>query len=295
MSDTSKKVLVTGATGLVGRLVVGQLVQAGVAVRALTRNPAAANLPAGVEVAQGDLTEPATLAPAFAGVDRMYLFAVPETAREVVALAKEAGVRRVVVLSAAAVTVGLDTYHHPPVEQAVRDSGLEWTMVRPGEFMTNMLPVWAPSIRSGRVVRYPFAEQVGVPVHEADVAAVAVAALLEDCHAGAIYTVTGPARITYRQQVEAIGAALGEEVRYEEVTREHARGLLKAQGGTVAASADLLLGFVDYGGAEVSEQGGTSEEDYSALLRPWPGVQDATGRPARPFTEWARDHVADFR
>ncbi|MGW0520257.1 SDR family oxidoreductase [Crossiella sp. NPDC003009] len=295
MSGRPKKILVTGATGLVGRHVVDQLRQAGVSVRALTRDPAAASLPAGIEVVRGDLTEPATLAPAFDGVGRLYLFAVPETAREVVALAKQAGVRRVVVLSAAAVTVGLDTYHHPRVEEAAQESGLEWTMVRPGEFMTNMLPVWAPSIRAGRVVRYPFADQVGVPVHEADVAAVAVAALLEDRHAGAVYTLTGPAQITYRQQVEAIGAALGEQVRYEEVTREHARELLKAQGGAAAASADLLLGFADYDGADGSGQDGTSEQDYSALLRPWPGVREATGRPARSFAEWARDHIADFR
>lgn len=289
MSET--KVLVTGATGLVGRHVVAQLAEAGVAVRALTRNPAAARLPTGVEVVQGDLTEPATLAPALAGIDRMYLFSVPETAREVVALAKQAGVRRIVVLSAAAVTVGMDTYHHPVVEQAVQESGLEWTMVRPGEFMTNMLPIWAPTIRAERVVRYPFADQIGVPVHEADIAAVAAAALVEDRHVGAIYTLSGPEQITYKGQVEAIGAALGEEVRYEEVTRERARELLKAQGGIAATNADFLLGFVDYGGAEDSAK----EQDYSALLRPWSGVPDALGRPARTFAEWARDHVEDFR
>jgi uncharacterized protein YbjT (DUF2867 family) len=285
------KVLVTGATGLVGRHVADQLAKAGVTVRALTRNPSAAKLAPEFEVVQGDLTEPATLAPALAGIDRMYLFPVPETAQEVVSLAKQAGVRRIVVLSAAAVTVGMDTYHHPIVEQAVQDSGLEWTMVRPGEFMTNMLPIWAPSIRAERVVRYPFADQIGVPVHEADIAAVAAAALLEDRHVGAIYTLSGPAQITYKGQVEAISAALGEEVRYEEVTRERARELLKAQGGIAATNADFLLGFVDYGGAEDAAE----EQDYSALLTPWSGVPDALGRPARTFAEWARDHVEDFR
>ncbi|WP_328993817.1 NAD(P)H-binding protein [Kribbella sp. NBC_01245] len=287
------KVLVTGATGLVGREVITRLIGAGVAVRALTRDPAKAEFPAGVEVYQGDLTDPETVAPALEGVERLYLFPVPETATEVVALAKTAGVRRIVVLSAAAVTVGLDTYHHPRVEQAVEASGLEWTHVRPGEFMTNMQPVWAPSIRAERVVRHPFATQIGVPVHEADVAEVAVAALLEDGHAGRAYTLSGPAQITYREQVEAIGAALGEEVRYEEVSREEARELLKEQGGFAAANADFLLGFVDYGGSSASGSG--EEPDYSALLKPWPGVRDATGKPGRTFAEWARDHVEDFR
>lgn len=287
------KILVTGATGLVGRQVVDHLLAAGVTVRALTRDPAAAALPAQVEVVQGDLTEPATVAPALDGIDRLYLFPVPDTAQQVVELAKQAGVRRIVVLSAAAVTVGIDTYHHPRVEQAVEASGLEWTHVRPGEFMTNMLPIWAPAIRAERVVRYPFAEQVGVPVHEADVAAVAVAALLEDGHAGAVYTLSGPAQVTFRQQVEAIGAALGEEVRYEEVTRGEARELLKAQGGFAAANADFLLGFVEYGGADSTDA--ADEPDYSALLKPWPGVEQATGHPARTFAEWARDHADDFR
>jgi uncharacterized protein YbjT (DUF2867 family) len=286
------RILVTGATGFVGRNVVAQLLQAGVHVRALTRNPGSARHPATVEVFQGDLSEPASLAPALAGIDRMFLFPVDETAREVVALAKQAGVTRVVDLSAASVTVGL---HTNPVEQAVEESGLEWTHVRPCGFMANMLQIWAPSIRAERVVRYPFADEPMNLIHEADIAAVATAALLEDGHAGAAYTLTGPALVTVREQVQAIGEALGEAVRYEEVTRERARELLKAQGGFAAESADLMLGFIDYGGEAASGADGYSEQDWSALMRPWPDVEQVTGRPARSFAEWARDHVADFR
>ncbi|GIG66768.1 SDR family oxidoreductase [Phytomonospora endophytica] len=286
------KVLVTGATGVVGRQVVAQLLAAGAEVRAVTRDPAKAGLPAGVEVVAGDLTDPAGLAPAFEGVDRMYLFPVEEAVDEVVALAVAAGVRRIVDLSAASVTVGL---HVNPVEAAVEKSGVAWTHVRPGSFMANMLPIWGPMIRAGREVRYPFADEASVPVHEADIAAVAVAALLEDGHDGKIYTLTGPAAITTREQVAAIGAALGEEVAYVEVSREEAREILRAQGGFAAGAADLLLGFVDYGGGEPTGADGYAEQDWSALLRPWPGVPDATGRPARDFAAWARDHVADFR
>lgn len=286
------KILVTGATGYVGRQVVGQLVQAGVSVRALTRNPAAARLPAGVEVMAGDLTHPTNLAAALTGSERLYLFPVEETAHEVIALAKVAGVRRIVDLSAASVTVGL---HINPVEQVVEASGLEWTHVRPGSFMTNMLQIWAPSIRAERVVRYPFGDEPMNLIHEADIAAVAVAALLEEGHNGAAYTLTGPAAITVREQVQAIGAALGEEVRYEEVARERARELMKAQGGFAAAVADLMLGFIDYGGGETAGADGYSDQDWSALLQPWPDVERVTGRPARSFAEWACDHVADFR
>ena len=108
-------ILVTGATGNVGRLVVDQLIKAGASVRALTRDPSTAALPAGAEVAAGDLTRPSSLAEALDGVDRMYLFPVAETAREVVDLAKRAGVRRIVVLSSGAVTTGYDTDFHLPV------------------------------------------------------------------------------------------------------------------------------------------------------------------------------------
>ncbi|MFI0454319.1 SDR family oxidoreductase [Actinomadura sp. 6N118] len=286
------KILVTGATGFVGRNVVGQLLQRGVRVRGLTRDPASAGLPEAAEVVRGDLTRPDTLAGAFEGVDRLYLFPVEETAGEVVAMAKRAGVTRIVDLSAASVTVGL---HTNPVEQVVEESGLEWTHLRPGGFMANMLQIWAPSVRAERVVRYPFGDEPQNLIHEGDIAAVAVTALLEDGHHGAAYTLTGPATITTREQVRAIGAALEEEVRYEEVTREQARELMKTQGGFAAEAADLMLGFADYGGEEASGEGGYSDQDWSALDKPWPDVERVLGRPARTYAEWARDHAADFR
>lgn len=288
------RILVTGATGGVGRRVVQRLLEAGddIQVRALTRDPARAGLPAGVEVVQGDLEKPSSLQGVFDGVDRMHLFPVEDTAAETVALARAAGVSRATVLSAAAVTTG---HSVNPVEQVVEESGMEWTHVRPGEFMTNKLHLWAPSVRAERVVRYPFPDELGVPVHEDDVAAVIVAGLLEDRHVGQSYTLTGPAAQTVRDQVAAIGAALGEEVRFEEVTREKARELMKDQGGFAADHADLFLGFADYDGAEASGEDGYSEEDWSELLKPWPGVEQATGRAPLDFAQWARDHVADFR
>src|SRR5215831_14349426 len=142
------RVLVTGATGHIGRIVVEQLVTAGVRVRAMTRRPQQARFPEAVETIAGDLTDPAALAPVLAGVDRMYLFPVARTAREVVTLARAAGVERIVVLSSAAVTSGADTSFHLPVEQAVEDLGPEWTHVRPGEFMLNKLFLWGPDVRA---------------------------------------------------------------------------------------------------------------------------------------------------
>ena len=281
--------LVTGASGTVGRSLVSQLVRAGEPVRAMTRDPAAARFPAAVQVVHGDLADPETLAVALAGADRLHLFPYPATAREVVDLAGRAGVRRVTVLSSGSVTAGFDTDYQLPVEQAVEASGLEWTHLRPGEFAANRLALWGPSIRAERVVRWPFPDEVGVPIHEADIAAVAVLALLEDGHAGRAYDMTGPAALSVREQVAAIAAAIGADVRLEEVSRPEALRLLQEQGGWAAVNGPFLLGY----------EGFSAGEEYPEIaaheLVPLPTVEEVTGRPARSFARWALDHAGDFR
>ncbi|MEV4756503.1 NAD(P)H-binding protein [Micromonospora sp. NPDC049559] len=285
--------LVTGATGNVGRLVVEELLRAGEPVRALTRDPGSAGLPDGVEVVAGDLAEPETLRNALDGADRMYLFPYARTAREVVDLAKRSGVRRIVVLSSGAVTGGLDTDFHLPVERAVEESGLEWTHVRPGEFMLNKLWLWGPSIRAENVVREPFPDVAWCPVHERDIAEVAAIALLADGHQGRAYDLNGPELISRRDQLRAISAALGREVRLEVVSPARARELYREQGGFAAANADFLLGFESYSG-ERADPATLERLDLSAY-GPLPTAEAVTGRPARTFDGWAREHAADFR
>ncbi|MDQ1016522.1 NAD(P)H-binding protein [Streptomyces afghaniensis] len=265
-----------------GRHVVGRLVRAGARVRALTRNPATAALPEGVETYEGDLRHPHTLRAALRGVERLYLFPVPETAREVVAAAREAGVRRIVVLSSSSV---LDTSgdnhsaeHHRAVERAVRESGIEWTFVRPDEFATNVLWKWGPSIRGEGVVRAPYGDAPRVLVHEADVADVAVAALLEDGHAGQAYVLTGPEAITQTEQVRAIAEAIGRPVAFEEITPDQAR---EAMGKAMPAPVvEMVLGYL--------------ADAVAHPPVPVDTVRRVTGRPARTFAHWAADHAADF-
>lgn len=136
-------------------------------------------------------------------------------------------------------------------------------------------------------------------MHERDVADVAVLALTEDGHAGAAYTLAGPQWVTRREQVTAIAAAIGREIRFEQVGREEARELYLRMGGFAAANADFLLGFTDYGGREVeSDADADADADAGARpapeRRPLPTAEQVTGRPARTFAEWARDHAADF-
>ncbi|PZG50389.1 NmrA family transcriptional regulator [Spongiactinospora gelatinilytica] len=288
------RILMTGATGNVGRLVVDRLVRAGVTVRALSRDPARARVrfAEDVEVVEGDLARPQSMAPALKGVDGMYLFPHAATAPQVVALAGEAGVRRIVVLSSGAVTTGYDTDFHLPVEHAVESSGLEWTHVRPGEFMLNKLWLWGPSIRAERIIREPLPDAAWYPVHEQDIADVATAALIEDGHQGAAYTLNGPELITRRAQVAAIAAAIGAEIRLEVVTPAQARELYLAQGGFAADNADFLTGFKDYSGAEADPS--AKQEFDLAMLGPMSTAEEVTGRPTRTFAEWAHDHARDF-
>jgi uncharacterized protein YbjT (DUF2867 family) len=269
-------ILVTGATGTVGRRIVGQLVERGARVRALTRNPGKAAFPGDVEVACGDLTSPETLTPALEGVTGLHLitfggddYAPLENGRELVELAAKAGVTRVSVLS---------SFDETSVEEALRAGDLGWTQLLCVEFMANAFD-WAESIREEGVARV-FGNHPGAVVHEADIAAVAVAALVEEGHAGETYVLTGPEALTPEERVRLIGAATGREIRFEELTEEEYRASMRAAG-----VGDDLIEF----GVQL---GANPPEAASVVL---PTVERVTGRPGRTFARWAAEHAAAFR
>ncbi|WP_411082984.1 SDR family oxidoreductase [Streptomyces sp. cmx-18-6] len=295
MSHSKKisPILVTGATGAIGRLVVAGLLDAGRTVRGMSRNPRRASLPDGADVLFGDLDDPSTLGPAFDGVAQLVLIAAPETAEAVVSRAQGAGVEHVVVVSSAAVTAGYDTTYNTVVEQAVMNSGLSWSIVRPGEFATNSLLIWGPAIKADRRAVEPFPDQIGHPIHEADVADVILADLLDPRRLGRIDTVIGPDSLTKREQVALIAEAIGEQITLDEVSAEQARDFYRAQGGFAAANADFLFGFESYDGVEgvADEPHDTSAPDDDAYLT----LERITGTPARTFRQWAHDHAPDFR
>ncbi len=271
------KILVTGATGTVGRQIVEQLVESGHQVRALTRNPAKANLPAGVEIVAGDLTDPASLAPALEGVTGLHLikfggddYADLETGREIIALAEKAGVQRLTVLMGG--TKGR-------LEEAVESSSLAWTFLQPVEFMANVLE-WAPSIRNDGAVSLPFGDRKSAIVHEADIASVAVAALTNDGHSGKTYTITGGEVLTPRQMVQMIGATLGQEIGFNELTETEAKVQWQAA-GIPSHVIDFLLWVY----------GNTPPMGYTVV----PTVEQVTGHPPRTFAQWAAEHASAFR
>ncbi|MCP2167385.1 Uncharacterized conserved protein YbjT, contains NAD(P)-binding and DUF2867 domains [Goodfellowiella coeruleoviolacea] len=270
-------ILVTGATGTVGRPLVEQLLAAGHRVRALTRDPGRANLPEGTEVVAGELADTASLAPAFAGVHAAHLitfngadFAPLHNGAEIVDMAVRAGVRRVTVLRG-----DLD---RGPLEQAVVASSLEWTDLAPVEFMSNALE-WAESVRTEGVVREPFADAKSAMVHEADIAAVAATALTTDGHGGREYWLTGPQVFTPPEKVRTISEVLGREVRYVELSQDEVVAQWRRSGYSTS-DIEFFLAM----------RTNPPEAGYTVL----PTVEQVTGRPARTFAQWVRENAAAF-
>lgn len=282
-------IVVTGATGNIGRAVVDYLNSTGHKVRAMTRKPAKAGLPDGVTVVAGDFSAPETLPTAFNGAEKMFLFPDPRSASAVLRVAEESGIRHVVALSSG--VAGDDEAvpepegapgraYYQEFEHVVTGSGLDWTIVRCGAFATNARDWWADMIREQDAVWWPYGDAGQAPIHEKDVAAVVGAALTGDDHVGRIHTITGPEVVTQRQQVEMIAAALGKPIAFNELTPEQTRQVWP-QHGMSSPVVEWLLGVM---AQEVT--------DPDPVL---PTVEQITGRPARTFARWAAEHVDDFR
>lgn len=271
-------IAVTGATGNVGRQVVGALAAAGeqvVAVSRGTEGPAAA---AGVTHRQGDLAAPDSLRPAFDGTDALFLLVAGDDPHAVLDAAKSGGVRRVVLLSSQGAGTRPQAYRHPAgFEAAVRDSGLEWTVLRPGGFASNAF-AWAETVRTRRTVLAPFGDVALPVVDPADIAQVAAAVLRGRGHAGRTYELTGPAALSPRDRARAIATALGEPVDFVEQSAADARQQML--GFMPEAVADATLGIL--GAPLPAEQAVTSD------------VQRVLGRPAGTFAAWAAGHAAAF-
>ncbi|SED23002.1 Uncharacterized conserved protein YbjT, contains NAD(P)-binding and DUF2867 domains [Amycolatopsis tolypomycina] len=273
-------ILVTGATGSVGRLVVDELLAAGVAVRALTVDPDRAQLPPEAEVVVGSLARPSTLPVALKGVSAVYLAPMARTVRRFCELASDAGVERVVALSGSSVGdehEGSSGHEYAAVEAAVREGGFAWTFLRPGMFMNNTLD-WAPMVRAGEVA-LAYGDATSTPIDLGDIAAVAARVLTTDGHVGATYVLSGPAAISQRGQAETLASVLGKDIRFRELSPDEQRTQWIAYGVPEDAVGWLLEGF---------------EETLRHPQAPTGVVEELLGRPGTTYAEWAEANRAVF-
>ena len=270
-------ILVTGATGNVGRPLINQLVNAGAEVRAVSRRPDSARLPAGVDLVS-------SAAAGLRGASAVFLNsrALGGELAEVVALARQSGVTRLVALSA--INADDDFSRQPSrfrgdrnkeVEQLAVDSGLEWVSLRPTVFATNFVGMWSPQIHGGDVVSGPYSSASTAPITESDIAEVAAAALLTDELVAQKIPLTGPAAYTNTELVQIIGSELDRPLRYQEVAPEFVRERFIGA-GFGAEFADAYIAFL---AATVEKPALVTHE-----------VEKIVGRPAEPFADWVAEH-----
>ncbi|MGW4356514.1 NAD(P)H-binding protein [Nocardia sp. NPDC004582] len=281
-------IVITGATGTIGSEVVRLLAAREVKVRAVTRNPEQARVPEGVEVARGDYADTESMAAAFAGAEAAFLVGLlgpdyVELDRALVAAAREAGVRRLVKLSAIGTgdpELGRVGTWHMPGEQAVRESAVAWTILRPSSFASNTRS-WSTPIQAGQPVPNMTGAGAQGVVDPRDVAAVAAEALLSDDHAGRIYTLTGPAALTTHDQATVLAAALDRPIDVTDIPLTVARGFMLESGMSQEYAEGALAGqaFVRDGGNAIV----TGD------------VEQVLGRAPRTYADWVRDHLTEFR
>ena len=270
-------IVVTGATGNVGRPLVAELVAAGAQVRAVSRTPDTAGFPPGVEVV-------ASAADALPGASAVFLNsrALGERLPEVVAQCRRAGVTKLVALSA--INADDDFSRQPSrfrgdrnreVDQLAVGSGLAWVSLRPSVFATNFAGMWSAQIRAGDVVAGPYAAASTAPIVESDIATVAARALLTDDLLGQRIPMTGPQAFTNSELVKGIGDVLGRPLQYSEMPNDVVRQAFIGLGFT-AEFADAYIAML----AETVDKPALVTHDVEKIL----------GRPATPFAQWVSDH-----
>jgi uncharacterized protein YbjT (DUF2867 family) len=289
-------ILVTGATGTVGRHLVPLLVGKGTPVRVLARDPGKVPPVPGQEVVRGDLDDPASLKPAVEGVTTLFLLTAPATPALVhdeamLDAAIAAGVGRVVRLSAIATGERTGDGNvigawHQQADDAARASGLAWTLLRPTTFASNTL-WWADAIRAGQPVPNPTGDGAQGIVDPRDVAAAAAAVLIAaattstaDDHAGRIYTLTGPELLSAHDQAAQLATALGRPVEVVDQSLDEARSGMLASGMPPEVVDPMIAGM----GWVRAGRNAVVTGDVAALV----------GRPPGRFAAWARDHRDDF-
>lgn len=280
-------ILITGATGTIGRTLLDQLAGTDTPLRAMTRHPGRADLPAGVELVGADLGDPTSLQRAVQGVEKVFLLSGgpdgPAHDANLASAAARSGVAHVVKLSALTVADEeaddpITTWHRAG-EHAVRDSGVPWTFLRPTAFMSNAL-AWAQTIASHDTVYAPYGNGRTATIDPRDIAAAAAAVLTSQGHAGRAYPLTGPQALSPRDQVSGLADVLGRPLHYVDAPSATVRTAM-TDSGMPGELADAVLALM-----------ATALHPASAVVEPT--IATLTGHPARRFTTWAQDHLGAF-
>jgi uncharacterized protein YbjT (DUF2867 family) len=284
-------ILVTGATGLNGKELVCQLSARGVAVRALVRNPARAEAIAAlphVEIVQGDMAQPETLASGLRGVDRAMLISssdpmMLDVQSNFIDASKQAGVKHVVKLSG--IMPERDSAFrfarmHGEIEKRLEASGMAFTHLRAGEFMPAYFRQ-VPNIIAKGAIFLPMEEARIASIHVGDIAEIAARVLTGAGHEGKVYPLTGPQALTMAEVAEKLSAATGNTIRYVNVPPEAARQAQLAA-GMPPFLADALFELF-------------AERRNGKEAKVWPDAAALLGRPPTSFDEFARRNAAVFR
>jgi (4-alkanoyl-5-oxo-2,5-dihydrofuran-3-yl)methyl phosphate reductase len=284
-SKEKKMILVTGATGNIGKELVPQILASDKPLRVLVRDPQrAAHLDPRAERFVGDLNKPESLVPALENVERVFLLTFEtQQDKNIIAAAKFMGVQQIVKLS----TLEANQPHlkvgrwHREREELIESSGLEWTFLRPGMFMSNTIEWWSETIKKQAAVYFPGGKGRAAPVDPRDVAAVAACTLTEPAHTEKIYELTGPELLSIGDMAQVMGRVLGKRIKYINVPLIAAKVQMRLSGidrELVGALLELAIELRKDRAAQRTET-----------------VEGITGRPSRSFEAWCREHIQAFQ
>lgn len=275
-----KKILVSGASGTVGSLLVQALAGHGESVKAASRSDRAFE---GAQAVRFDYTDPSTFAAAFDGVNRLYMLMPADNLEieacllPVIAFAAERNIK--IVMQS---VMGVETEEDNPyrkVELALEASGTRWVILRPNWFADNFHGIWAPAVAHGDIA-LPAGDGASSFIDARDVAACAVAALTSDRFDGQGFTLTGPEPVGYREAAALLSRAAGRPIAYTPISDGAFVAMLQG-GGVPEANGWMLAGLF-----------AAVREGHTAAVSS--AVESLTGRPPRSLQRYAADHAAAF-